>query len=76
MRLLTLKERITVFKTVFLALSEVIHLLLITKLHYHAIDFWYKIQRKFIWQRKKSKIKHSNLCNGYDKGGGGINMLT
>ena len=72
MRLLTLKERITVFKT--LALSEVIHLLLITKLHYHAIDFLYEIQKKFFWQRKKAKIKHSNLCNGYDKGG--INMLT
>ena len=67
MRQLTLEGRITVFKS--LALSKVIHLLLITKLHINTIDLLYKIQKNFIWQGKKTKIKHSTLCNGYQKGG-------
>ena len=29
----------------------------------------YKIQKNFIWQGKKAKIKHSTLCIGYEKGG-------
>ena len=56
-----------VFKS--LAVSKVIHLLLITKLHNNTNDLLYKIQENFIWQRKKAKIKHSTLCNGYQKGG-------
>ena len=67
MRQLTLEGRITVFKS--LAVSKVIHLLLITKLHNNTIDLLHKIQKNFIWQGKKAKIKHSTLCNGYEKGG-------
>ena len=67
MRQLTLEGRITVFKS--LAISKVIHLLLITKLHNNTIDLMYKIQKNFIWQGKKAKIKHSTLCNGYENGG-------
>ena len=29
----------------------------------------YKIQKNFIWQGKKAKTTHSNLCNGYENGG-------
>ena len=29
----------------------------------------YKTQKNFIWQGKKAKIKHSTLCNGYEKEG-------
>ena len=29
----------------------------------------HKIQKNFIWQGKKAKIKHSTLCNGYEKSG-------
>ena len=47
MRQLTLEGRITVFKS--LAISKVIHLLLITKLHNNTIDLRYKIQKNFIW---------------------------
>ena len=54
MRQLTLEGRITVFKS--LALSKVIHLLLITKLHINTIDLLYKIQKNFIWQGKKQKL--------------------
>ena len=71
MRQLILEERITdpykVFK--FLAVSKVIHLLLITKLHNNTIDLLYKIQKKFIWQGQKANIKNSALCCGYEKGG-------
>ena len=63
---LTLEGRITVFNS--LAASNFIHLLLITKLHNNTIDLLYKIQKKFIWQEKKAKVKHSTLCNGYEKG--------
>ena len=66
MRQLTLRGRITVFKS--LAVSKVIHLLPITKLHNNTIDLFYKIQKTIIWPGKKANIKHSTLCNGYEKG--------
>ena len=50
-------------------MSKVINLLLITKLYNNTIDLMYKIQKNFIWQGKKAKIKHSTLCNGYENGG-------
>ena len=65
MRQLTLEGRITVFKSS--AVSKVIHLLLISKLQNNEIDLSDKIQKNFIWQGKKAKIKHSTLCNGYEK---------
>ena len=64
MRQLTLEGRITVFK--FLAVSKVIHLLLITKPHNNTIDLLHKIHKNFIWQGKKAKIKHSTLFNSYE----------
>ena len=64
MRQLTLEGRITVFRS--LAVPKVIHLLL---LHENTTDLLYKIEKNFIWQGKKAKIKHSTLCNGYEKGG-------
>ena len=66
MRQVTLEGKNTVFKS--LAVTKIIHLLLITKLHNNTIDLLYKIQKNFIWQGKKAKIKHSTLCNGYEKG--------
>ena len=59
MRQLTLEERIMVFKS--LAISKVIHLLLIIKLRNNTIDLMYKIQKNFIWQGKKAKIKQYSL---------------
>ena len=29
----------------------------------------YEIQKNFIWQGKKAKIKHSTLCNVYENRG-------
>ena len=54
MRQLTLKGIITIIK--YLAVSKVIHLLLITKLHNNTIDLFYDIQNNFIWQREKEKL--------------------
>ena len=65
MRHLTLEGRITVFKS--LAVSKVVRLWRITKLHDNTIDLLHKIHNIFIWQGKKAKIKHSTLCNGYEK---------
>ena len=67
MRQLTLEGRVAVFKSS--AVSKGIHLLLITKLHKNTIDLLNKIQKTFIWQGKKAKIKYGTLCNGYEKGG-------
>ena len=62
-----LEGRITVLKSS--AIPKFIHLLLITKLHNNTIDVMKKIQKNLIWRGKKAKIKHSTLCNGYEKGG-------
>ena len=67
MRQLTLEGRITVLKS--LTVSKVIHLLPVTKLHNNTIDLLHKIQKNFLWQEKKGKLKHSTLWNGYEKGG-------
>ena len=67
MRQLTLRGRITVFKS--LAVSKNIHLLLITKPHNSTVDLFDKILKKIILPGKKANIKHSVLCNGYEKGG-------
>ena len=67
MRQLTLEGRITVF--ISLSVSKVIDLLLTTKLHNSTIDLLHRIQKNFIWEEKKAKIKHSTLCNDYEKGG-------
>ena len=56
-----------VFKS--LAVSKVIHLLLITKFHNNTIDLLHKIQKNVIWQGKKAKIKHNSLWNGYEMDG-------
>ena len=47
---LALKARITVFK--FLAISKVVHLLLITKLHNKTIDLMHKIQKNYLASQK------------------------
>ena len=65
MRQITLEGRIKMFKS--LAVSKVIHLLVIIKLYNNTIDLLYKIQENLFWQEKKVKFKHSTLCNGYEK---------
>ena len=59
MRQLTLEGWITVF--ISLAVSKVIHLLLITKLRNITIDLLHKIQENFIWHGKNAKITQYSL---------------
>lgn len=66
MRQLTLEGRIKMFES--LAVSKVIHLLVIIKLYNNTIDLLYKLQENLFWLEKKVKVKHSTLCNGYEKG--------
>ena len=67
MRKLTILGRIAVVKS--LAISKIIRLVLITNIHSFIIDHLVKIQKDFIWERKKPKIKHTTLCNNYGNGG-------
>ena len=67
MRQVTLEGKNTVLKS--LAVTKIIHFLLITKLHNNTIDLLYNIQKHFICQGKKANIKHSTFCYGYEKGG-------
>ena len=62
----TLERTNTVFK--FFTIPKVIHLSLISKLHSNTIDLLHKIQKNFICQGKKAKIKRGTLCNSYEKG--------
>ena len=66
-RNLTFHGKITIFKT--LAISKVIHFVLITNVPQVIIDQLNKIQKDFIWNRKHLKIRHSILCNTHDNGG-------
>ena len=63
MRQLTLRKNDGL--QILIAVSKVIHLLLITKLHNNTNDRLHKIQKNFIWQGKKAKNKRSTLCNDY-----------
>ena len=60
MRQFTLQGRIRIFKT--LAVSKVIHPLLITELDNNTIDFLFEIQKNFIGHGKKEQIQFSQFC--------------
>ena len=64
---MTLKGKVTVFKA--LAISKIVHLVLITNIPTSTIKELNKIQKEFIWKNKNPKIKHTTLCNNYDNGG-------
>ena len=67
LRNLTIEGRIVAFKS--LAISKLIHLALVTEILTTTINLLTKIQMKFIWKGKNSKIKNSTLCNDYEYGG-------
>ena len=66
LRNLTIEGRTVVFKS--LAISKLIHLALVTEILTTTINLLTKIQMKFIWKGKNSKIKNSTLCNDYEYG--------
>ena len=63
----TKKFRIVPFKS--LAISKLIHLVLVTEIPTSTINLLTKIQMEFIWKGKNPKIKNSTLCNDYEYGG-------
>ena len=67
MRHLSLEGKITIFKS--LALSKIVYLALLTIVPKSIIKELNEIQKMFLWSKKKSKIKHSTLCNDYKNGG-------
>ena len=66
-RNLTLEWKITIFRT--LAVSKIIHLASVTVLANYAVTQLNKIQKEFIWNHKRPKIKVKTLINIFDKGG-------
>ena len=67
MRHLSLEGKITIFKS--LAISKIVYLALLTIVPKNVIFELKEIQNKFLWSNKKSKIKHSTLCNDYKNRG-------
>ena len=55
MRKLTLKGKITIFKS--LAISKIVHLVIITKVPNTVIEELKQIQKNF-WDNKKVKTRH------------------
>ena len=66
MRNLSLLGKITIFKT--LALSKIIHLVLVANVSTATIELSSKIQKEFLWGKNKSKIKDDTLCSDYENG--------
>ena len=67
LRNLTIEGRIVAFKS--LAISKLIHLVLVTEIPTTTISLLIKIHMEFIWKGKNIKIKNSTLCNEYEYGG-------
>jgi len=67
MRNLSLEGKVTVFKS--LAISKIVHLALVTTVPTSTIDLFKIIQKEFLWDDKKPKVKHETLCNEYENGG-------
>ena len=67
MRNLTLKGKITIFKT--LAISKIIHRASVTVLpNSSTITQLNKIHKEFIWNHKRPKIIEKTLINNFDEG--------
>ena len=63
MRKLTLEGKVTIFKS--LAISKIVYFAVITKFPNTVIEELKQIQKNFLWDNKKVKIKQSTLCNDY-----------
>ena len=66
-RSLNLEGKITVFKS--LALSKIIHLALVKTIPNTTVEKLSKIQKNFIWNNSKPKIKNCTLSGNYLDGG-------
>ena len=66
LRNLTFKRRITIFKS--LALPKIIDFVLVKTIPNEIIDQLSKMQKDFIWNKLKPKIKISTLYNNFQDG--------
>ena len=66
-RSLTLEGKIVIFKT--LAISKLVHTAYLIHMPQHVIEMLEKIKNDFLWNNKRTKIKHNTLCNKFEKGG-------
>ena len=64
---LTLAGRIQIFKT--LVVSKAVYISNNEKYPIPVHLYNYEIQQRFIWNKKRPKIKHSTLIGSYEEGG-------
>ena len=67
MRCLSLHGKIVTFKS--LAISKIIYVSYLTSVPSDIIHTLSTIQKSFVWDGKRPKIKHNTLINSYEKGG-------
>lgn len=67
MRPLTLSGKIIIFKS--LAISKIVYISYLSNVPNAILDLLENIHKKFIWNNKRPKIKHSALINDYCDGG-------
>ena len=66
-RNLTLEGKTTIFKT--LVISKIVFLLHVMTISTEIINSIEKMQKEFLWNGKRPKIKHHNICSNYEMGG-------
>ena len=64
---LTLAERIQIFKA--LAISKAVYISMMKNTPSQFISILDEIQQRFIWSKKRPKIKHSTLIGSYEDSG-------
>ena len=67
MRNLLLAGKITAFKS--LAISKIVYLAMMTPVPKPIVNDLCKLQKEFLRDSSKPKIKHETLCNNYENGG-------
>ena len=67
MRQPTIESKVLIFKT--LAISKVLHPILVKNVPPSVIPQLDKIQEQFIWKNWNFKLKYTILCNEYEKEG-------
>ena len=66
-RWLSLAGKIQVFKS--LTASKPVYIATMKSLPQDVLEELHRMQKKFLWQGKRAKIKHSTMIGSYEKGG-------
>ena len=64
---LTIAGRIQIFKT--LAISKAVHTSIMKNPPRQIMEALNEVQQDFVWNKSRSKIKHSSLIGNYEEGG-------